>query len=177
MLNASKEPHKAAINALDTLLFDETDGINDAIDDVGAKYYDKVTAGCRSDLISRVVTHDPDATPAATYTLECIRVHSGAYSRESTTGIGTVFAYVEPDGTSGITSIGHNNDALPFDDLPPLLCSVGFATDYYYGLKIFDEPYAHHHKNILPLIRELSRLLQLFRESHPETYFPSLHEG
>ena len=143
LLNASKEPHKAAINALDTLLFDETDGINDAIDDVGAKYYDKVTAGCRSDLIWRVVSHDPDASPAATYTLECIRVQSGAYSRESTTGIGTVFAYVEPDGTSGITSIGHNNDALPFDDLPPLLCSVGFATDYYYGLKIFDEPYAH----------------------------------
>ena len=33
LLNASKEPHKAAINALDTLLFDETDGINDAIDE------------------------------------------------------------------------------------------------------------------------------------------------
>ena len=143
LLNASKEPHKAAINALDTLLFDETDGINDAIDDVGAKYYDKVTAGCRSDLIWRVVSHDPDASPAATYTLECIRVQSGAYSRESTTGIGTVFAYVEPDGTSGISSIGHNNDALPFDDLPPLICSVGFATDYYHGLKIFDEPYVH----------------------------------
>ena len=120
LLNASKEPHKAAIDALDTLLFDETNDINDAIDDVGAAYYDKVTAGCRSDLIWRVVGHNDGATPP-TYVLECVRVQSGAYSRESTTGIGTVFAYVEPDGTSGISSVGHNNDALPFDDLPPLL--------------------------------------------------------
>ncbi len=143
ILNASKEPHKGCIDALDNLLFDETNAINDSIDDVGAKYYAKVTAGCRSDLIWRVVSHDPDASPAATYDLECVRVQSGAYSRESTTGIGTVFAYVEPDGTSGISSVGHNNDALPFDDLPPLICSVGFATDYYHGLKIFDEPYVH----------------------------------
>ena len=143
ILNASKEPHEGCIDALDNLLFDETNDINDSIDDVGAAYYSKVVAGCRSDLIWRVVAHAPDASPAATYTLECVRIQSGAYSRESTTGIGTVFAYVEPDGTSGISSIGHNNDALPFDDLPPLICSVGFATDYYHGLKIFDEPYVH----------------------------------
>ena len=148
VLGASKEPHKGCINALDNLLFDETNAINDAIDDVGAAYYDKVTAGCRNDLIWRVVAYNPPfGVDPATYDLECVRIQSGAYSRESTTGLGTVFAYVEPNGTSGITSIGHVGTPLPFDDLPPLICTVGFTTDYYHGLKIFDEPYVQDLSN------------------------------
>ena len=145
ILNASKEPHKGCIDALDNLLFDETNAINDSIDDVGAAYYAKVTAGCRSDLIWRVTgwtEANPGVSPQS-WSLECVRIQAGDYERKTTSGIGTVFAYVEPDGTSGISSVGHNDDALPFDDLPPLTCSVGFATDYYHGLKIFDEPYVH----------------------------------
>ena len=55
ILGASKEPQHGAIDALDTLLFDETNAINNAINDVGAAYQSKVDAGCRSDLFWRVV--------------------------------------------------------------------------------------------------------------------------
>ena len=45
ILGASKEPYHAAIDALDTLLFDETNAINNAINDVGAAYQSRVDAG------------------------------------------------------------------------------------------------------------------------------------
>ena len=64
-LNATKEDHDFAINALDTLCFNQTNEINDAINDVGAAYQSKVDAGCRSDLLWRVTAWTPgDGTPS-----------------------------------------------------------------------------------------------------------------
>ena len=136
-LNASKEDHDFAINALDTLCFNQTNEINDAINDVGAAYQAKVDAGCRSDLLWRVVSYSPGSgTPSdpATWGLECIRVQAGNYEQKSSSGIGSAFAFVEPNGTGGITS-SHRSDGV-------LANVVGFATDFYHGIKVFDEPYA-----------------------------------
>ena len=133
VLDAGKEPYRGSIQILDTLLFDETNGINEAINDVGAAYQSRVDVGCRSDLLWRVTDWDPgDGTPAnpPEWTLECVRIEAGGYEGKSSTGIGSVFAFVEPNGTGGITSTVH------------LTNKVGFATDNYHGLKIFDEPYA-----------------------------------
>ena len=132
VLDAGKDPYRGSIQALDMLLFTEVNDINNAIDDVGAAYQSRVDAGCRSDLIWRVVDSDPgDGTPSnpATWDLECVNVQAGGYESKSATGIGSVFAIVEPNGTGGISSGG---------DTP----NIGLVTDFYHGLKIFDEPYA-----------------------------------
>ena len=137
-LNASKEDHDFAINALDTLCFNQTNEINDAINDVGAAYQAKVDAGCRSDLLWRVVSYSPGSgTPSnpPQWTLECVRVQAGDYEQKSSSGIGSAFAFVEPNGSGGISSTHMSRGVLQN--------VVGFATDFYHGLKIFDEPYAH----------------------------------
>ena len=132
LLASSKEPHKGAIEALDTLMFDETNAINNAINDVGAAYQSRVDAGCRSDLLWRVVGWTPpDGVDPEEFELECIRVQAGGYEQKSDTGIGSVFAYVQPNGSSGITSTVH------------LTNKVGLASDNYHGLKLFQEPYSH----------------------------------
>ena len=137
ILGASKEPYHAAIDALDTLLFDETNAINNAINDVGAAYQAKVDAGCRSDLLWRVIAWTPgDGTPSnpPEWTLECVRVQAGDYERKASSGIGSAFAFVEPNGTGGISSTHMSRGVLQN--------VVGFATDFYHGIKVFDEPYA-----------------------------------
>jgi len=136
-LNASKEDHDFAINALDTLCFNQTNAVNEAINDVGAAYQSRVDAGCRSDLLWRVVSFTPgDGTPSnpPTWGLECTRVQAGDYEKKSNTGIGSAFAFVEPNGTGGISS-SHTGRGV-------LQNVVGFATDFYHGIKVFDEPYA-----------------------------------
>ena len=138
-LNATKEDHNFAIDALDTLCFNQTNDINNAINDVGTAYQSRVDAGCRSDLLWRVIDYDPgDGTPAnpPEWTLECVRIEAGDYEKKSNTGIGSAFAFVEPNGTGGISS-SHANAANGV-----LQNIVGFQTDFYHGLKIFDEPYA-----------------------------------
>ena len=136
-LNATKEDHDYATNALDTLCFNQTNDVNVAINSVGAAYQSRVDAGCRSDLLWRVVSYSPGSgTPSdpATWGLECIRVQAGNYEQKSSSGIGSAFAFVEPNGTGGITS-SHRSDGV-------LANVVGFATDFYHGIKVFDEPYA-----------------------------------
>ena len=51
--------------------------------------------------------------------------------KKSNTGIGSAFAFVEPNGTGGISS-SHANAANGV-----LQNIVGFQTDFYHGLKIF----------------------------------------
>ena len=137
-LNARKENHDFAIDALDTLCFNQTNEINDAINDVGAAYQAKVDAGCRSDLLWRVTGWDAgDGTPSnpPEWTLECVRIQAGDYERKASSGIGSAFAFVEPNGSGGISSTHMSRGVLQN--------IVGFQTDFYHGLKIFDEPYAH----------------------------------
>jgi len=135
-LNATKEDHDFAINALDTLCFNQTNEINDAINDVGDAYQSKVDAGCRSDLLWRVVGWTPaDGAEPATWSLECVRIQAGDYERKATSGIGSAFAFVEPNGSGGISSTHMSRGVLQN--------IVGFQTDFYHGLKVFDEPYAH----------------------------------
>ena len=136
-LNATKEDHDYATTALDTLCFNQTNDVNVAINSVGAAYQSRVDAACRSDLLWRVVSYSPGSgTPSdpATWGLECIRVQAGNYEQKSSSGIGSAFAFVEPNGTGGITS-SHRSDGV-------LANVVGFATDFYHGIKVFDEPYA-----------------------------------
>ena len=136
ILGASKEPQHSAIDALDTLLFDETNAINNAINDVGAAYQSRVDAGCRSDLLWRVVgwSTNGGAGGVPEWNLECVRVQAGGYESKGS-GIASVFGFVEPNGTGGITSTVH------------LTNKIGFATDNYHGLKLFQEPYSHSVSN------------------------------
>ena len=136
ILGASKEPYHGAIDALDTLLFDETNAINNAINDVGAAYQSRVDAGCRSDLFWRVVgwSTNGGAGGVPEWNLECARVQAGGYESKGS-GIASVFAFVEPNGTGGITSTVHLTNKL------------GFATDNYHGLRLFQEPYSHSVSN------------------------------
>ena len=136
ILGASKEPQHSAIDALDTLLFDETNAINNAINDVGAAYQSRVDAGCRSDLIWRVVgwSTNGGAGGVPEWNLECVRIQAGGYESKGS-GIASVFAFVEPNGTGGITSTVHLTNKL------------GLATDNYHGLRLFQEPYSHSVSN------------------------------
>ena len=61
-VDSEKEPYQRAINALDTLNFDTLDRINVAINSVRDAYQARIDAGCRSDLLWRVIgiTTDPD---------------------------------------------------------------------------------------------------------------------
>ena len=138
ILGASKGPQHGAIDALDTLLFDETNAINNAINDVGAAYQSRVDAGCRSDLLWRVIGFTTAGGGGGTtpqYTLECVRLQSGGYEQKAATGLGSIFAFVEPSGTGGITSSHMTKGRLKN--------MIGFATDFYHGVKVADEPYAH----------------------------------
>ena len=137
-LNATKEDHDFAIDALDTLCFNQTNDINNAIDDVGAAYQSRVDAGCRSDLIWRVIGFTTAGGAGGTtsqYTLECVRLQSGGYEQKAATGLGSVFAFVEPNGTGGITSSHMTKGKLKN--------MIGFATDFYHGIEVFEEPYSH----------------------------------
>ena len=137
-VNATKEDHNFAIDALDTLCFNQTNEINNAIDDVGTAYQSRVDAGCRSDLLWRVIGFTTAGGGGGTtpqYTLECVRLQSGGYEQKAATGLGSIFAFVEPSGTGGITSSHMTKGRLKN--------MIGFATDFYHGVKVADEPYAH----------------------------------
>jgi hypothetical protein len=136
-VNATKEDHNFAIDALDTLCFNQTNEINNAIDDVGTAYQSRVDAGCRSDLLWRVILHtEGDGTPSNpdTWTLECIRVQAGDYEQKAAIGIGSAFGFVEPNGTGGISSSHMSKGKLKN--------MIGFATDFYHGVKVASEPYS-----------------------------------
>ena len=139
-VDSEKEPYQRAINALDTLNFDTLDRINVAINSVRDAYQDRIDAGCRSDLLWRVtgITTDPDGD--ITYDLKCVRISGGgigtskSYDEQSSIGSGTVgittdsLTIVDQDAGGGITSF-------------PRDTKLGIITDFYHGLKIYDEPY------------------------------------
>ena len=137
-LNATTEDHNFAIDALDTLCFNQTNDINNSINDVGAAYQSRVDVGCRSDLLWRVIGFTTAGGAGGTtpqYTLECVRLQSGGYEQKAATGLGSIFAFVEPNGTGGITSSHVTKGKLKN--------MIGFATDFYHGIKLADAPYAH----------------------------------
>jgi len=136
-LNATTQDHNFAIDALDTLCFNQTNEINNAIDDVGTAYQSRVDAGCRSDLLWRVIGFTTAGGGGGTtpqYTLECVRLQSGGYEQKAATGLGSIFAFVEPSGTGGITSSHMTKGRLKN--------MIGFATDFYHGVKVASEPYS-----------------------------------
>ena len=143
-VDSDKEPYQRAINALDTLNYNTLDEINVAINSVRDAYQARIDAGCRSDLLWRVVgfsSADSGAGRAqATYDLKCVRISGG--------GIGTSKSYDEQSST-GAGNIGINTDSLTIVDQGggggitslPRDTKLGIITDFYHGLRIYDEPY------------------------------------
>jgi len=139
-VDSEKEPYQRAINALDTLNYNTLYEINVAINSVRDAYQARIDAGCRSDLLWRVtgITTDPDGD--ITYDLKCVRISGGGigtsktYDEQSSIGSGTVgittdsLTIVDQDGVGGITSF-------------PRDTKLGIITDFYHGLKIYDEPF------------------------------------
>ena len=110
-VDSEKEPYQRAINALDTLSYSTLDEINVAINSVRDAYQARIDAGCRSDLLWRVVgfsSADSGAGRAnATYDLKCVRISGG--------GIGTSKSYDE-QSSIGSGTVGITTDSLTIVD-------------------------------------------------------------
>lgn len=136
-IDAEKEPYQNGINALDILNYTQLNEANIAINSVGKAYQDRIDSGCRSDLFWRVVdiaTEMDGDDPVDRYSITVTKIQPsgiGVSGYSSIVGAGVTsdkLTLVDQDGTSGITSIGLDS-------------KLGFVTDFYHGLKIYDEPF------------------------------------
>ena len=90
LADAAKEPLQRAVRALDKLVVDQLDEANDAINNVGIAYQNRISSGCKSDLFWRIIDFDPDPTSTRlgpTYTIMCQRLNPGGYGQVPAAGV------------------------------------------------------------------------------------------
>ena len=162
LADAGKEPLRKAVKALDKLIVDQLDDANDAINNVGIAYQNRISSGCKSDLFWRIINFDPDPTSTRlgpTYTIMCQRLNPGGYGQVPAPGFGTDISgittrglfYVEPSTGIAVTTmdIGPGKDPIgkdasgneTFNTEIPIISLLGLEEDNYHGLKYYDEPY------------------------------------
>ena len=162
LADAAKEPLQRAVRALDKLVVDQLDEANDAINNVGIAYQNRISSGCKSDLFWRIIDFDPDPTATRLgplYTLRCERLSAGGYGQKPSPGVPPDVSgiatrglyYVNPSTATTALSMdigpGKNpigKDAIgndTFNSEIPIITLVGLEEDNYHGLKYYDEPY------------------------------------
>ena len=162
LADAAKEPLQRAVKALDKLIVDQLDDANDAINNVGIAYQNRISSGCKSDLFWRIINFDPDPLSTRfgpTYTIMCQRLNPGGYGQVPAPGFGTDISgittrglfYVEPSTGIAVTTmdIGPGKDPIgkdasgneTFNTEIPIISLLGLEEDNYHGLKYYDEPY------------------------------------
>ena len=162
LADAGKEPLRKAAKALDKLIVDQLDDANDAINNVGIAYQNRISSGCKSDLFWRIIDFDPDPTSARegpTYTIMCQRLNPGGYGQVPAEGVPPDVSgiatrglyYVNPStATTALTmDIGPGKDPIGedvngneiFNTEIPIISLLGLEEDNYHGLKYYDEPY------------------------------------
>lgn len=133
--DTKKEPWDNAILRVDAHLSEQIEAVNTTILDVGAAYKARIDVGCRTDLFWRVVGHTtatgvgPGSTPEQWW-LKCTKMNVVGYSGTGTVGPGTIFTLYTGSlefGSAGMTTY-------------PLTSKYGFTTDFYHGIKYFNEP-------------------------------------
>ena len=62
LADGAKEPLQRAVRALDKLVVDQLEEANDAINNVGIAYQNRISSECKSDLFWRIIDFDPDPT-------------------------------------------------------------------------------------------------------------------
>ena len=162
LADAAKEPLQRAVKALDKLVFDQLDEANDAINNVGIAYQNRISSGCKSDLFWRIIDFDPDPTATRlgpTYTIMCQRLNPGGYGQVPAPGVPPDVSgiatrglyYVNPSTATTALSmdIGPGKDPVgkdaigndTFNSEIPIISLLGLEEDNYHGLKYYDEPY------------------------------------
>jgi len=131
--DTEKEKWDNAILRVDSHTSKQIEAVNTTILDVGSAYKDRINVGCRTDLFWRVVGHttaDPAASPSPTsetWTLECTQMNVIGYAGTGTVGPSTSLTLYN-GGVSGVTTY-------------PLTSKYGFSTDFYHGIKYYNEPW------------------------------------
>tara|TARA_B100000282_G_C31720197_1_gene485585 strand:+ start:224 stop:1780 length:1557 start_codon:yes stop_codon:yes gene_type:complete len=162
LADAAKEPLRKAVKALDKLVFDQLDDANNAINNVGIAYQNRISSGCKSDLFWRIINFDPDPLSnrsGPTYTLMCQRLNPGGYGQVPAPGFGTDVSgittrglfYLEPSTGIAVTTMDIGPGKEPtgkdasgndtFNSEIPIISLLGLEEDNYHGLKYYDEPY------------------------------------
>ena len=85
VVDANKEMYDSALALLDNHLTPQIEDLNDAINNVGEQYKNRVNVGCRTDLFWRWTS--AQFTPTTALTLTCTKLSVGGYSTSGTTGI------------------------------------------------------------------------------------------
>lgn len=131
VVDANKEMYDSALALLDNHLTPQIEDLNDAINNVGEQYQNRVNVGCRTDLFWRWTS--AVFTPTTALTLTCTKLSVGGYSTAGTTGMSTVFCYINPS-TGAATSIASPTVGGMVQS------TVGFITDHYHGIKYWNQP-------------------------------------
>ena len=160
--DGAKEPLQRAVRALDKLVVDQLDEANDAINNVGIAYQNRISSGCKSDLFWRIIDFDPDPLSnreGPTFTLRCEKLSAGGYGQKPSPGVPPDVSgiatrglyYVNPSTATTALSmdIGPGKDPIgkdaigndTFNSEIPIITLVGLEEDNYHGLKYYDEPY------------------------------------
>ena len=134
VLDGEKEPWHNAVVRVDTHLTAMIGDVNKTLVDVANAYQDRIIVGCRTDLFWRVTDYTPASGGGgggspANYDLRCVRISPVGYSTSSnliSSGITTVVAVLQNSGS--ISSFSNPE------------VKVGLITDYWHGLKYFNEP-------------------------------------
>jgi len=133
LVDSEKTKWDDAIVRVDAYTSEQIEEVNTTILDVGAAYKARIEVGCRTDLFWRVVGYTtatgsgPTSTPKQ-WRLKCTKMNVVGYSGTGTLGPGTIFTLYNGIGTAGMTTSS-------------LTSKYGFTTDFYHGIKQFNEPW------------------------------------
>ena len=132
LVDSEKTKWDDAIVRVDGHTSKQIEAVNTTILDVGAAYKARIDVGCRTDLFWRVVGYTPatGSGPGSTpkkWWLKCTKMNVVGYSGTGIVGPGTIFTLYS-GGAAGMTTY-------------PLTSKYGFTTDFYHGIKQFNEPW------------------------------------
>ena len=118
ILDNAREPYLQAIYKIDADVFSEIEEVNTTILDVQTKYQDRINSGCTTDLYWRLTGIGSVGFGTGIF------FNSYTCTKVNPVGYGTTAGYY-------LTSAGTAYSTTP-----------GLQEDNFYGIKIYDEPYA-----------------------------------
>ena len=143
IVDNDKLSYDQAIYKLDEDLIDQCNVVNEAFNDVGTAYSNRIVGVCRTDMFWRV-TQITEGTGGDEneYSMVCTRLAAGGYpalTKGGVVGLGSTVPVLNADGS--ITTYPRNESESEWF-ITGMGYTFGFEPRNYYGLKYYNEPYS-----------------------------------